>query len=213
MTECAEKTNHINGGDEQMLKLKSIIQGVAITMGVTPDEIKGRSRMARLVRARQSVMWIAHRQSRWSLGSIGQAIGGRDHTTVLHGVRAVAASIDADPAVIATLVEAEAVARDIESGKVRYQETTLPEPPRKVARGDTWFLATSVAKDPENPASEAVERRKSIVERLSRMKTHEHEIGSRLWCEIQNARFFLAVGYPYQPTLAANATERRGVAA
>lgn len=196
-----------------MLKLKSIVQGVAMVTGVSVVEIAGRSRSASTVRARHLAMWIARRQMRWSLGQIGDAVGSRDHTTVLHGCRMVARAVAVDPAVVDLAADAEAMARDIQSGVKRYLDTTREAPQEDDLGGRGWGVAIHVAENPEKPASDDPGPGNDALERLSRMPIKHHAVGSRLWCEIQNARFFLAVGYPYQPTLAANATERRGVAA
>lgn len=50
------------------------------------DQIMSSDRRYRTSRARQEVMWT-FRQDGWSFPKIG-ALVGRDHTTVMHGVRA-----------------------------------------------------------------------------------------------------------------------------
>jgi hypothetical protein len=58
-----------------------------------------------LVRARQVIMYLSKEMTTRSLPEIGRLLGGKDHTTVLHGVRKIAALIAAgDP--IAADVEA-----------------------------------------------------------------------------------------------------------
>lgn len=52
---------------------------------VKPSLIKSKSRNRRLVFVRQFVMYWTARLTRLSLPQIGMRIGGRDHTTVLHG--------------------------------------------------------------------------------------------------------------------------------
>lgn len=46
---------------------------------------------AELVRQRQACMWVMYRHTKLSLPSIGRLLGGRNHTTVHHGVRKVEA--------------------------------------------------------------------------------------------------------------------------
>ncbi|MDW8070915.1 MAG: helix-turn-helix domain-containing protein, partial [Anaerolineae bacterium] len=43
---------------------------------------------------RQMVMYLARQEAGASLPEIGQALGGRDHTTVLHGVHKIACEIE-----------------------------------------------------------------------------------------------------------------------
>ena len=41
-------------------------------------------------------MWLARRHTRFSLGEIGSYFGGRDHTTVMHAIRAINRRRDED---------------------------------------------------------------------------------------------------------------------
>lgn len=49
------------------------------------DEIRSERRDRRVVLARQAIMYWSARLTMLSLPSIGRLMGGRDHTTVLHG--------------------------------------------------------------------------------------------------------------------------------
>jgi chromosomal replication initiator protein len=64
--------------------------------GVT--ELMGDSRRQPLTRNRQVAMYVAHKMTGRSLPFIARHIGDRDHTTILHGVRAVEARIAAGDA-------------------------------------------------------------------------------------------------------------------
>ena len=54
--------------------------------GVGTDQILGRSHVSAIARARHWVMYHARRWGRCSLPEIGRRLGGRDHSTVVHGV-------------------------------------------------------------------------------------------------------------------------------
>jgi hypothetical protein len=54
--------------------------------GYTRDELVGKDRATRLVAARHAVMWRMRRELGLSLPAIGRLFG-RDHTTVLNGIR------------------------------------------------------------------------------------------------------------------------------
>ena len=54
-----------------------------------------RRRVARFVRARHVVMYLTRELTEMSMPQIGFRLGGRDHTTVLHGVRKISAAIAA----------------------------------------------------------------------------------------------------------------------
>jgi chromosomal replication initiator protein len=61
---------------------------VAAETGVSVEAIRSISRRTHHVRARQIVMFVLRNQWGASLPKIGRFLG-RDHTTVLHGVRQV----------------------------------------------------------------------------------------------------------------------------
>jgi chromosomal replication initiator protein len=68
------------------VRMARIIALVATARGVTPDEIRGDRRMQCIVRPRHEAMYLA-RCAGWTYPEIGRAFGGRDHSTVIHGVR------------------------------------------------------------------------------------------------------------------------------
>lgn len=72
----------------------SVVRRVSNESGVSVADIIGPRRFGGMVRARQLVMHRA-KQEGFSLTQIGRALGGRDHTTVMHGQQRVQARIDA----------------------------------------------------------------------------------------------------------------------
>ena len=61
-----------------------IIKETADYYTLTPDELLGPSRSRPLVTARQVAMYLCRELTPLSLPKIGEAFGGRDHTTVMH---------------------------------------------------------------------------------------------------------------------------------
>ena len=57
--------------------------------GVTVEDLHGSSRSRVLVNARQIAMYLCRELTELSLPKIGQAFGGRDHTTVMHAERKI----------------------------------------------------------------------------------------------------------------------------
>lgn len=66
-----------------------IIHETATTFGISPQELTSSSRNRHTARARQTVMYLIRRHLSWSSPQIAKACGRKDHTTVLHGWRAV----------------------------------------------------------------------------------------------------------------------------
>ena len=52
-------------------------------------DLLSRRRHKSVAMPRQLGMWLARRYTRYSLEEIGSYFGGRDHTTVMHAVKAV----------------------------------------------------------------------------------------------------------------------------
>ena len=69
------------------ITISDIIERVAEKHGFSASDLKGRGRRSALNIARQEAMYEAYLSGRWSYAQIGRALGGRDHTTVLFGVR------------------------------------------------------------------------------------------------------------------------------
>ena len=64
---------------------KHIIRDVAKRHRLTIDELIGPRRVKHLVTARVEAYHLLRREG-YSMPQIGQRMGGRDHTTVLHGL-------------------------------------------------------------------------------------------------------------------------------
>ena len=84
----AEGPHHRPGrpGDH---RARSIMAQTAAYFGVTVDDLCGSSRSRVLVTARQIAMYLCRELTDLSLPKIGQAFGGRDHTTVMHADRKI----------------------------------------------------------------------------------------------------------------------------
>jgi chromosomal replication initiator protein len=66
-----------------------IMSATAAYFGVTVEDLCGSSRSRVLVTARQIAMYLCRELTDLSLPKIGQAFGGRDHTTVMHADRKI----------------------------------------------------------------------------------------------------------------------------
>ncbi|MCO5223208.1 MAG: chromosomal replication initiator protein DnaA [Thermomicrobiales bacterium] len=75
-----------------------VIATVAEKCGVTVEAMKGRNRAQEIVMPRQIAMYLMREETGASLAEIGRALGGRDHTTVIHGIEKIEARLQEDAA-------------------------------------------------------------------------------------------------------------------
>ena len=74
---------------ERQVTLENIQKTVAEYFGVRPGDMLSKKRSRSIARPRQVAMCLAKELTSHSLPEIGDAFGGRDHTTVLHACRKV----------------------------------------------------------------------------------------------------------------------------
>lgn len=75
---------------------KAIVQAVGDRRGVSMDELIGEGRSRRVAHVRQEAYDALYRTGRYTLPMIGAYFGGRDHTSVLYGIREHKKRIEAD---------------------------------------------------------------------------------------------------------------------
>ncbi len=73
-----------------------IMQLVADYFGISVDDLKGNSRRREISQARQVGMYLMRQHTELSLPKIGDAFGGKDHTTVIYSCDKVAQAIKKD---------------------------------------------------------------------------------------------------------------------
>ncbi len=95
----ADPTQPTSGGPS----VAAIVKRVALAFGVSEKELLGPSRLRRVLAPRQVAMYLARELTKLSLPRIGTAFGGRDHTTVLHACRKVAADAAEDERLAGTV--------------------------------------------------------------------------------------------------------------
>ena len=79
----------IPDGSEPKVTVEQIMASTADYFGVSLEDLRGHSRSRVLVNARQVAMYLCRELTELSLPRIGQAFGGRDHTTVMHADRKI----------------------------------------------------------------------------------------------------------------------------
>ena len=64
--------------------------------GITPDEVKIKTRKAEIVFARQLIMYFSMKFKVGTQGFIGNLTGGKDHATVIHSIKTINNYIETD---------------------------------------------------------------------------------------------------------------------
>jgi chromosomal replication initiator protein len=80
-----EKRGHLHSED--------VVKGICDYYNIKPTQLKGPKRDAALVRARQACMYILYHDLGITYAEIGNLLGGRDHTTIMHGVNKVEVNV------------------------------------------------------------------------------------------------------------------------
>ena len=86
----------ISPNAERKVTPELIIQVVADHFGITPLDISSQKRNKEVVYPRQIVMYLCQSMTGASLQEIGRYLGGRDHTTIIHGSEKIAADMNKD---------------------------------------------------------------------------------------------------------------------
>ncbi len=84
------------GPQKKKLTTKQIINTVSSFYDVSLADLVGKCREKRLVIPRQIIMFLMREELKSSYPTIGQELGGRDHTTAIHAYEKISKNIDID---------------------------------------------------------------------------------------------------------------------
>jgi len=84
------------GEEEKIITIEQVQRTVCDFYGLTLSDLKAKNRTSAVAFPRQVAMYLARHLTRASLADVGRAFGGRDHTTVLHGVDKIHALMQGD---------------------------------------------------------------------------------------------------------------------
>ena len=95
----------------------AVLSVVSGRFAVSEDALLGKSRERQVAWARQVAMYLMREETGMSLFQIGAQLGGRDHTTIMHGCSTVSKRIKDDARARADVTGAQAALRDGRSGR------------------------------------------------------------------------------------------------
>ena len=93
--------------DNKPLTIDDILETVCHHFNVSPQHVFSRSRKRDLVQVRQISMYFAQKYTKMPASRIGQLIGNRDHSTVVHSCSTVEQRLKVDKAFSAELASIE----------------------------------------------------------------------------------------------------------
>jgi len=93
----------IPSSEARTLSIDTIARAVSHFYHISLEEMKGKRRDKHIVFPRQVAMFLIREETASSLPAIGQAFGGRDHTTVLHSYEKISTEAKEDPRLQADL--------------------------------------------------------------------------------------------------------------
>ena len=85
-----------SSGESGEISIAAITTATARYFKLKSSDLKSSSRRRNIVRARSLAMYLARRLTSRSLHQIGDHFGGRDHSTVLHGIRKTETLLEED---------------------------------------------------------------------------------------------------------------------
>ena len=93
--------------DNHPLTIDDILEKVCNHYGVSQQNVFSKSRKRNFVQVRQVSMYLAQKYTKMPAGRIGQLIGGRDHSTVIHSCNTIEQRLKVDHAFSAELSSIE----------------------------------------------------------------------------------------------------------
>lgn len=86
----------------QLLKIEGeafikVMGVVCIELELNPSDLIGKTRDRTVMEGRHLVFYLLTKHTQLTLKSIGRSMGGRDHTTVIHGRHSIMDRIDTEP--------------------------------------------------------------------------------------------------------------------
>ena len=90
--------------EKKRITIQHILDAVTKYYNVRLSDLQSKKRHKSIAFPRQVCMFLARKNTRFSLEEIGGYFGGRDHTTVLHAVRTVESDTKADPEIAEQLI-------------------------------------------------------------------------------------------------------------
>ena len=91
-----ELSNIITPDKPREITAQLIIEVVSEHFHISVDQMISKTRSSEIARPRQIAMYLCGNMTNESLQNIGKALGGRDHTTIIHGTKKIVSTLEKD---------------------------------------------------------------------------------------------------------------------
>lgn len=98
-----------NTKPKKTASIKEVVKIIADFYNVPEEAILDKTRKKEVVKPRQIIMYILREDFNVSFPSIGEKLGGRDHTTVIHSCEKIKGDIKTNPALVEELTQVRAL--------------------------------------------------------------------------------------------------------
>jgi chromosomal replication initiator protein len=143
-----------HGAPAASLQIAAIQEAVAAATGVSGDQLVSSSRVPRVARARQVAMYLSRELTDAPVAVIARAFD-RDHTTVLHAIRAVEGRLEPGSSTLAAVNEARATL-GIRSGAGAGAIPVTETPPKAINRSRSRSNTGNRPSLPSNPPDQYI---------------------------------------------------------
>ncbi|MEK7463738.1 MAG: chromosomal replication initiator protein DnaA [Patescibacteria group bacterium] len=98
-----------NTKPKKNISIKEVIKLVSDFYNISEDSVYDKTRKKEVVKPRQVIMYILREDFNVSFPSIGEKMGGRDHTTVIHSCEKVKEDLKTDPILVEEISQIRAM--------------------------------------------------------------------------------------------------------
>lgn len=98
-----ELQNIISPDKPKEVTAQLILEVVSEHFGITVDQVMSKNRSSDIAKPRQIAMYLCKNLTDLPLESIGQLLGGRDHSTIIHGIKKINEEFSSDDALKQTI--------------------------------------------------------------------------------------------------------------
>lgn len=95
--------DRISPEEKRVITAELIIRTVSEHFGITPSDIQGKKRSNDIAYPRQICMYLCRKLTSDSQQAVGEALGGKDHSTIIHGEKKIQSLLESDTQVRDTI--------------------------------------------------------------------------------------------------------------